>query len=134
MQEGQIELADEGREVSVPTESGTGSKDDDEVELSTLIEKINDALGTDFTAADELFLEQLKEDALEEERLRRSAKVNSEDNFAHEFDDALQDLFIERMDQNQDLFAKYMDDPDFRELVTKLLRSEVYEESQEASA
>lgn len=134
IQEGQIELDDEGGEVSVPTESGTGSKDDDEVELSTLIEKINDALGTDFTASDELFLEQLKEDALEEERLRRSAKVNSEDNFAHEFDDALQDLFIERMDQNQDLFAKYMDDPDFRELVTKLLRSEVYEESQEASA
>jgi len=104
------------------------------IELSTLIEKINEALGTDFTAADQLFLDQLKEDALDNEQLRRSAQVNSEDNFAHEFDDALTRLFIDRMDQNQELFAKYMDDEEFQNLITKLLRREVYEESQAPEA
>jgi type I restriction enzyme R subunit len=132
--EGRIELAPEGGDVSVPTDTGTGSQEDEEVELSTLIEKINEALGTDFTAADQLFLDQLKEDALDNEQLRRSAQVNSEDNFAHEFDDALTRLFIDRMDQNQELFAKYMDDEEFQNLITKLLRREVYEESQAPEA
>ena len=134
IEEGQIELENEEGEVPVPTDSGTGSQEDEEVDLSTIIEKINEQLGTDFTAADQLFLDQIKEDALEEEQIRRSAKVNSEENFAHEFDDALTEIFIDRMDQNQELFAKYMDNPEFRNLVTKLLRQEVYHESQAAEA
>ncbi|MFC7229427.1 DEAD/DEAH box helicase family protein [Salinirubellus salinus] len=132
--EGKIELGSGGGEVSVPTETGTGGKDDEEVELSSIVEKINEALGTDFTEADQLFLDQLKEDALEDDHLRRSAQVNSPENFALEFDDTLTDMFIDRMDQNQELFAKFMDNDEVQQAITKHLRREVYEESQTADS
>lgn len=129
--DGGIQLDKSSGEVSVPTETGTRSQDDEEVELSKLVERINEQLGTDFTAADELFLQQVKEDALEDKKLQQSARANTKSNFAFAFDEKLTDLFIDRMDQNQDMFAKYMDNPQFQELVTDLLRKEVYEASQE---
>lgn len=127
-----IHLDKTGGEVSVPTETGTGSQDDEEVELSSIVEKINEELGTDFTEADQLFLDQLKEDALEDEHIRGLAQRNSRENFALEFDGALTDMFIDRMDQNQDLFARFMDDDEVQQAITKHLRRRVYEESQQA--
>lgn len=133
--EGAIKLGSGGEGgVSVPTETGTGSSDDEEVELSTIVEKINEALGTDFTEADQLFLDQLKEDALDDDSLRRSAQVNSKENFALEFDDELTKMFIDRMDQNEELFAKFMDNEEIQEAITKHLREEVYQESQQVSS
>jgi type I restriction enzyme R subunit len=131
--EGSIDL-DSGGDVSVPTETGTGSQEDEEVELSTIVEKINEELGTDFTEADQLFLDQLKEDALEDDHLRQSAQVNSRENFALEFDEALTEMFIDRMDQNEELFAKFMDNEEVQEVITKHLRNQVYEESQQANS
>jgi type I restriction enzyme R subunit len=130
-EEGSIGLSATDGEVKGPTETGTGgSEADDEVELSTIVEKINEKLGTDFTEADQLFLEQLKEDALEDDHLRRSARANSRENFALEFDDALTSMFIDRMDQNQELFAEFMDNDEVQEAITKHLRQQVYRESQ----
>jgi len=132
-EEGSIELDSSGGGVSSPTETGTGSQEDEKVELSTIVERINEELGTDFTKADQLFLDQIKEDALKDDHLRQSAQVNSRENFALEFDDVLTEMFIDRMDQNQELFAKFMDNEEVQEAITKHLRREVYEESQQAS-
>jgi type I restriction enzyme R subunit len=130
-EEGSIGLSADDGEVKGPTETGTsGSEADDEVELSTIVEKINEKLGTDFTEADQLFLEQLKEDALEDDHLRRSARANSRENFALEFDDALTSMFIDRMDQNQEIFAEFMDNDEVQEAITKHFRQQVYQESQ----
>ncbi|MDB2239878.1 type I restriction endonuclease subunit R [Halorubrum ezzemoulense] len=132
-EEGEIDIDTTDGEVQGPTETGTGGGgNDDEVELSTIVEKINDKLGTDFTEADQLFLEQLKEDALEDDHLRRSARVNSRENFALEFDSALTDMFIDRMDQNEELFAEFMDNDEVQEVITEHLRQQVYQESQQA--
>ena len=134
-EEGSIGLTASDGEVEGPTDTGTGgSGEDEEVELSTIVEKINEKLGTDFTEADQLFLEQLKEDALEDDHLRRSAKANSRENFALEFDDALTSMFIDRMDQNQELFAEFMDNEEVQEAITKHLREQVYQESQPANS
>lgn len=130
--EGGIELGSTGEGVSSPTETGTRSQDDETVDLSTIVEKINEELGTDFTEADQLFLDQIKEDALDDDHIRQSAQVNSKENFALEFDDALTEMFIDRMDQNQELFAKFMDNQEIQEAITKHLRHEVYQESQPA--
>lgn len=73
--EGTIKLGSEGGGVSSPTDTVTGSKEDEEVELCTIDEKINEELGTDFTEADQLFLDKVKEDALEDDHPRGSAQV-----------------------------------------------------------
>lgn len=128
-----IPLDASGGEVSVPTETGTRTEDDEEVELSTLIERINEQLGTDFTAADELFLQQVKEQALEDDRVQQSAQVNTRKNFAYTFDDKLTEFFINRRNQNEDLFTEYINNDEFQELVTNMLRNEVYSASQESA-
>ncbi|WP_435333442.1 type I restriction endonuclease subunit R [Haloarchaeobius sp. TZWWS8] len=132
--EGEIELDSTGGEVSVPTQTGTGGKDDEEVELSTIVDKINEKLGTDFTEADQLFLDQIKEDALENDDLRQTARVSSRENFALEFDDILTNMFIDRRKKNQELFAKFMDNEEVQEVITKHLRQQVYEASQTADS
>jgi len=60
--------------------------------------------------------------------------VNSRENFALEFNDALTEMFIDRMDQNQKLFAKFIDNGELQEAITKHLRRQVYEESQAADS
>jgi len=132
--EDSIDLNGKGGGVSSPTETGTGSQSDDEVELSRIVDRINEELGTDFTEADQLFLDQLKEDALDDEHLRRSAQVNSRENFALEFDQALTEMFIDRMDQNKELFAEFIDNDEVQDAITRHLRQEVYEESQPAES
>lgn len=131
--EGGIRLGGSSGEVSVPTETGTRTEGEDEIELSTLVERINEQLGTDFTTADELFLQQVKEEALNDDRLQQSARVNTQENFAYAFDDKLTELFIDRRSQNEDLFAEYINNTKLQELVTNFLRQEVYEASQESA-
>jgi len=58
--EGQIELTKgEGGVIDGMTDVGTGKAEDEKVELSKLIEIINERFGTSFTQADELFFSQI---------------------------------------------------------------------------
>ena len=105
--EGSIKL-DTGETVPVsgPTAVGTGKAKDTQVELSKLIDTLNERFGTDFTQADELFFLQLREEALADEGLRKAAGANTIDNFRYVFVKALEGLFIDRMEQNEELFRQ----------------------------
>jgi len=133
--EGTIHLpAGEGGEVKGPTAVGTGTVNQDTVELSRLIDIINDRFGTDFAPADELFFNQIREEAVADEALRQAATANTIDNFRFVFDKALEGLFIDRMEQNEDLFARYMNDADFQKVVAEHLLHQVYAQIREEPA
>ncbi|MEA2238443.1 MAG: type restriction enzyme subunit [Thermoanaerobaculia bacterium] len=126
--EGSIALTSgESEPLKGPTAVGSRSAEDEEVELSRLIDVLNERFGTTFTPADELFFEQIREDATNDEALREAAQVNSLDNFKFVFDKTLENLFIDRMEQNEDLFARYMNNPDFQKLVAQMLGKQVYD-------
>jgi len=126
--EGSIALSPDAAEpLKGPTAVGTRRAEDEHVELSRLIDVLNDRFGTTFTPADELFFEQIREEAANDESLREAARVNSLDNFRFAFDKALENLFIDRMEQNEDLFTRYMNDPDVQKIVTQMLGKQVYE-------
>jgi type I restriction enzyme R subunit len=133
--EGSIRL-DQGENVPVegPTAVGTSKAKDGQVELSRLIDSINERFGTDFTQADELFFHQLREEAISDEELRQAATANTLDNFRYVFVKALEGLFIDRMEQNEEIFAKYMNDADFRKVVSEHLLKQVYEQIREEGA
>jgi type I restriction enzyme R subunit len=129
--EGAIDMGvGEARELYGPTEVGTGRGEDDTVELSTLIGKLNERFGTEFTPADQLFFDQIAESAVENETLQEAAKANSVDNFAYVFEKMLEGLFIERMDGNEEIFGRLMNDDDFRRVAKEHLLHEVYERLQ----
>lgn len=133
--EGSIRL-DQGENVPVegPTEVGTGKAKDERVELSRLIDTINERFGTEFTQADELFFHQIREEAMADEGLRQAANANTLDNFRYVFMKALEGLFIDRMEQNEELFAKYMNDSDFQRIVSEHLLRQVYTEIRQEEA
>jgi hypothetical protein len=90
--------------------------------------------GKYFTQAAELFFDQLREEAIADESLRQAATANTLDNFRYVFVKALEGLFIDRMEQNEELFAKYMNDSDFKKLASEHLLRQVYHQIREGAA
>jgi len=60
--------------------------------------------------------------------LRQAATANAIENFRYVFAKALEGLFIDRMEQNEEIFGKYMKDNDFKNVVSEYLLKQVYEE------
>jgi type I restriction enzyme R subunit len=126
--QGSISLEkDKADPINGPGEIGTGKGESAKEELSKIIEILNEKFKTDFTNADELFLDSVKEDAIKDEQVRNAAKVNTIDNFGFIFEQRVKDLFIDRMDQNELITAKFLNDTDFRTVVSAFLIKQVYE-------
>jgi len=126
--EGSIDLSEgEAEPLKGPTEVGTSESKDEMVQLSLLVDRLNERFGTDFTKADELFFDQVAEAATLNERLQEAAKANSLENFNLVFEKTLEGLFIERMDGNEEIFAKVMNDPTFRNMAASHLVRQVYD-------
>ena len=127
--DGTIELVKgAGGEVSGPVEVGTGITHGEKIELSKLIDILNERFGTDFKPGDQLFFESIKEDAVANPALRQAALANSMENFGYVFMKELQNLFLDRMSQNEDITARYLDDNEFRDAVGQKLLQEVYDQ------
>jgi len=60
-----------------------------------------------------------------DEKLGVQAKTNAIDNFKYGFDDVFIDKLVDRMDQNQDIFNKIMDDKTFAAVVKDYLLKRV---------
>ena len=109
-----------------PSDVGTGNVEDEQVPLSRVVDVLNDRFGTEFTSSDELFWEQVRADATADEAVRDAGEANTIDNFAHIFDRKLEELVIGRMDRNSDQVVRFLDNPEIREVVTRLMRNQVY--------
>jgi type I restriction enzyme R subunit len=107
---------------------GTGVVENETVHLSTVVETINERFGTTFTEADELFFTQIREDALAGEKLRQAAGANPIEAFKLVFDKTLEGLFVGRMEQNESITARFLDDRDLRRAVSQHLLRQVYEQ------
>jgi type I restriction enzyme R subunit len=130
--EGSIVLESGGRyEVSGPTSVGTGIAQGDKIELSRLIDILNERFGTEFKPGDQLFFESIREDAVADTNLRQAALANTMENFGYVFRKVLEGLFIDRMEQNEEITAKFMNEDRFREVISQQLLKEVYEQIRE---
>jgi type I restriction enzyme R subunit len=131
--EGSIKLESRKEEpISGPISVGTGIARGDEIELSKLIDILNERFGTEFKPGDQLFFESIREDAVADSTLRQAALANTMENFGYVFLKALEGLFIDRMDQNEEITAKFMNEDKFHEAVSQHLLKEVYEQIREA--
>jgi type I restriction enzyme R subunit len=102
-----------------------GSKEEKE-SLSEIIGVLNKKFGTEFTDADKLFFDQIEEDLIADDRLSEQAQSNTMENFKFGFEEAFMDKLIARMEQNQDIFSKMMDDKDFGVIVRNYMIKKVY--------
>lgn len=107
-------------------DAGIRMTKEEKAALSEIITVINKRFGTEFNQADKLLFDQIEEDMVSDERLASQAKSNTIENFKFGFKEVALDKFISRMDQNQDIFARMMDDQDFSGLVMDYLLKKVY--------
>ena len=115
-------------EIKGPTSVGTGVLQEETIDLSQLIDILNEQFGTSFTQADQLFLDSIRADAVADPLLREAAKANRMENFGYTFLKNLEGLFIDRMEQNEDITAKFMNEKKFNDVIGKYLLREVYEQ------
>ena len=95
--------------------------------LSIIIDKLNDRFGTEFEEADRLFFEQIESELVQDETLKLQAKANKLDTFKFAFEETFIDKLIERMEQNQEIFEKILEDQSFGDLVKDLMMKNVYQ-------
>jgi len=127
--EGAIKLKEtEEAPLYGPSEVGTGISRDEKIELSQLIGILNERFGTDFKPADQLFFDSIREDAVADSELRQVALVNTMENFGYVFLEALEGLFIDRMEQNEEITARFLNEPEFQDAVGQSLLRQVYEQ------
>jgi hypothetical protein len=79
---------------------------------------LNERFGTAFNQADQFFFDQIVEAAVGDDELRQPAAVNPEDKFDLVFRNLLERLSVERMDQNEEIFVRYINDAPFRDIMS----------------
>ena len=126
--EGTIKLR-AGEEVPVygPVDAGSGKKESEIKNLSAIIDYVNKRFKTNFTKADELFIDSVAEDAVNDEIVRNAAEVNTLDGFSYVFNKKIEDLFVDRMEQNEALTSRFLNDEDFKKVISEFLMKQVYE-------
>ena len=112
--------------IEGPKEVGSGQVREEHVPLSRLVDLINERFGEDLNEADQLFFDQIAEVASQVDAITQAAQANPYEKFQLVFGQILESIFIERMDLNEDLFARYMNDPEFKEMVSEWLGQQVY--------
>jgi len=126
--EGSISLREgAAKGLDGPTEVGSGLVREEPMALSRLIDLVNDRFGTDWKQPDQLFFDQIVEASVLDSNLQQAAAVNPKEKFELVFKNLLETLFMERMDQNEEIVARFMNDEPLQRVVTTLLASEVYQ-------
>lgn len=127
--EGSISLNKQGEAELPPTKHGKGSSPEEEKErLSSIIERLNDRFGTDFTETDKLSRDQIKEDMIHDENLVQKAQINTKDNFRFSYEKTFMDFVISRMSQNEKFFMKMLESNEFKDFIMEDMFDEIYEE------
>ena len=102
---------EEGEAVTIY--SGTGRSTDPEPEpLSVIIDRLNAQYGTDWTDADRLVFDAALADMVADQDVQLTAANNSPENFGVVFPEMFQQALLGRMDRNEKVVFKYLDDQD----------------------
>lgn len=132
--EADIELTKSlGGSVKGVTAAGTRKAKDEKVPLHEIIALLNERFGTDFTTADQLLFDAVVEDGKSDDKIKAQALANPFESFALATRDKIEGLMIDRMDRNQEIVTKFLDEPDFKKLVSQLVAKRIYDELRRAA-
>jgi type I restriction enzyme R subunit len=133
IKEGAIELAaNTDSSLDGISEAGLKREKEEEAALSEIIKLLNERFGTDLKETDRLFFDQIETGLMQDQTLRTQAKVNNMDTFKYPFDKLFKSMLIERMEQNQQLFEKILENEEFGGVVKAWMQNKVYVQLNEA--
>jgi type I restriction enzyme, R subunit len=111
-----------------PVAVGTGKAVDEQAPLSTIIGVLNERFGTNFAEEDRLFFQQIKERAIHDDQVVKTAQVNPFDKFQLGIRRLLEELMVERLSENDKIVTRYMTDADFQSAAFPILSREIFDE------
>jgi type I restriction enzyme R subunit len=127
--DGGIDLVRETAGLSGPTEVGSRAAKEQEVKLSQLIEVLNEKFGTSFTPSDQLAVfDAISAEAVADASVIQRARANEFEHFARAFRPKVEELMLDRMERNQDIVTRYLNDPEFRAIVDQELARRTYDQ------
>lgn len=131
--EGSVSLDSGGGEVRTIFD-GRGPQHEPEAEhLSRIIEIINERFGLTLTDTDQVLFDQFEQAWVEDQTLATQARENDLANFRFAFDKTFMNTIVTRMDANNEIFKRVLDDQDFRSLLADYYVRKVYEQLREAA-
>jgi type I restriction enzyme R subunit len=117
---GSVSLSPESGEVATIW-SGTGKVNEPEPEpLSLIIDRLNSQYGTDWHDADRLVFDAALADLVADSDVQVTAVNNTAENFGVVFPELFQKALLGRMDRNEKVVFRYLDDPDLAAEVSKV--------------
>lgn len=128
---GELSLTAQEGEVQSFFGEGKDGQEGDLEHLSNIVEILNDRFGTDLTDVDKLLLDQFEESWVADPELTDQARNNSLDNFRLAFDRKFLQTIVTRVDDNEEIYKKILDDEDFKTAVSEFYLRKVYERLQE---
>ncbi len=125
--EGTGSLEEGGGEV-IAIFSGRGKEHELDPEyLSRIVEVINERFGLELGEADQLLFDQFEETWAADEDLAARARENTYENFRLVFDRTFLSTVVKRMDENEDIFKRILDEPEFQQTILDHYASRLYE-------
>ena len=123
--EGKIEL--EGSDGGfVPVTGDAGHREPKKDPLTTIIDRINERFGTNFTEMDKVLV-QMENDYATQEKWQSYAKNNDRSTFMLLFAKDFPTMAAERYEQNDEFFKRLFADPDMMQQVMDTVGSVLYE-------
>ena len=124
--EGSIELTEGMGDVKA-IYSGKGPQHVPEKEsLSSIVEALNERFGTKLTESDQLLFDQFEETWAADPDVIDQAKNNEFDNFRLVFDRKFLSTVISRMDGNEAIYKRVLDDSEFQKTLMDLYALRLY--------
>lgn len=108
-------------------EAGISRQKEEKAKLSNIIDVLNEKYSTDFAEADRLYFEQIEQALYDNEELKLRAQNNPIENFKYAFEDVFIQTLIDRMNDNQEIFDKIMENKDFKTDVKDWLTKKIYQ-------
>ena len=119
--------------VNLPTASAIVLPEDKQDRLSVIIAEINSRTGKSYDndVAIKAML-QIRDLMLKSDKLRTSAKNNTEKDFEFAYFDGIDDALIEGLSQNQDFFSLLLNNDEIKKEVLGIFASEIYKSLRES--
>jgi type I restriction enzyme R subunit len=125
--EGSLSLDADTGEVKAIFGEGRGRQSDPQLEhLSEIIDELNERFGLNLDERDQLLFDQFEETWAADPDVVDQARSNTLENFRLVFDQRFLDTVVSRMDENEAIFKRILDDEAFRQVLMDLYAGRVY--------
>jgi type I restriction enzyme R subunit len=122
----------DGTVVAMPGGGAGKQHEPEKEELSKIIHALNERFGTDLNEQDQLLFDQFEETWVHDPEVAAQAMNNEFENFRLVFDRMFMSTIVGRMDENEAIYKRVLDDADFQKTLMDLYALRVFQRLREA--